>query len=166
MADDTSYSTFLTKANADPNSGLSSEPPSTSQARSEFDPSTTNPSEGIPVQLQNISTTYTSDTDSAFEPVFFSYASHELPDVTTFRKVLGVKGGEESEVEKLSVEEWDRRGEYKEVSGKVGEVGKGEGGDGKVVVFRVGNGGTRVEYYVLAVGERKLIGVVTKAVES
>lgn len=118
------------------------------------------------MQLQNISTTYTSDTDSAFEPAFFSYASHELPDVATFRKVLGVKGGEESEVERLSVEEWDRRGEYKEVSGKVGEVGKGEGGDGKVVVFRVGNGGTRVEYYVLAVGERKLIGVVTKAVES
>lgn len=165
MADDTSYSTFLTRANQDPSSGHAAEGDSTSQARGQFDPSMTNPSEGVPTVLQNISTTYTSDTDSAFEPVFFSYASHELPGVDAFRNVLGVKGGD-SEIEELSVEKWDPRGEYKGVVGKVKEAGEAEGGDGKVKVFRVGGEGVRVQYFVVTVGERKLLGVVAKAVES
>lgn len=74
--------------------------------------------------------------------------------------------GQSKEIEELSVESWDPRGEYGDVVGKVGEAGKGEGGDGKVKVFRIGAGGTRVEYFVVAVGERKLLGVVAKAVES
>lgn len=99
--------------------------------------------------------------------MFLSYASHKLPDVQQFRDVLGAKGqGGEMEIEVLSVGEWDRQGSYGDVIGKVEQVGRGEGGDGKVGVYRVGSGGTRVEYYVLTVGERKLVGVVTRAVES
>ncbi len=71
-----------------------------------------------------------------------------------------------NEVEELSVEEFDPRGEYKGVINAVRQAGKGE-----VVVFRVAGEGARVEYYVLTLadgkeGGRKLVGVVTKAVES
>jgi len=164
MADDASYNTFLARANQDPRSGHAAEGESTSQARSRFDPSsTTSTNEAIPTSLRSISATYISDTDSAFEPVFFSYASSELPGVEQFEKVLGAKGANAGKVEEISVKEFDPRGEYSEVVGKVEQAGKS---DVKVFRVEIDERGTRVEYYVLTVGDRSLVGVVAKAVES
>lgn len=170
MADDASYNTFLARANQDPRSGHTAEGESTSQARSKFDPSSsTSTNEAIPASLRDIEATYTSDTDAEFEPVFFSYASDALPSVAQFKQVLGIKGENARGVQELSVRDFDPRGEYGVVVGKVEQAGK-MGADGKsgVKVFRVevDHSGTRVEYYVLAVGERSLVGVVAKAVES
>jgi hypothetical protein len=67
------------------------------------------------------------------------------------------------EVEELSVGDFDPRGQYKEIIQRVEQAGKGKKG---VKVFRVQASSTRAEYYVLTVGEKKLIGVVTRAVES
>lgn len=168
MADDTSYGTFLAKANQDPKSGGSNEPQSTSQARSQYDPTTS--SEALPASLRSLpSITYTSDTDSDFTPVFFSYAFDELPTTEQLGQVLSKKGIE-GEIEELSVESFDPRGEYKEIVKRVKEAsGSGEKGDGEqkgIKVFRVQILSTRVEYYILTIGDRKLVGVMTKAVES
>ena len=161
MADDPSYATFLAKVNQDPSSETNSSlNQSTAQARSKFDP-TEQPNSSAPPQLQHLDVTYTSDTDAAFEPCFFSYAATSLPTVEDFKHCLKAKGNE-TKVEELSVEDFDPRGEYKEVLDKVEEVGEGKG----VKIFRVEVDRTRVEYYVVTVGERKLIGVVAKAVES
>lgn len=163
MADDASYSAFLSRANQDPSSGQpgGDNVPSTSQSRSKFDPSTT-PSVAIPAPLRQIRSTFASDTDSDFEPVLFSYASDQLPGVGDFRNVLGARGAQSSGIEELDVQSWDPTGAYRDVVEKVNEAGGGAG----VKVFRVELGATRVEYYVLTVGESKLLGVVAKAVES
>ncbi|KAJ9651900.1 hypothetical protein H2198_008829 [Neophaeococcomyces mojaviensis] len=166
MADDASYNTFLARANQDPKSGHSGEAESTSQARGKFDPST-EPNEAIPAPLKNLNATYVSDTDSEFEPVFFSYSATTLPSEEDFRLALGIKGHNAGKIEELSTKDFDPRGEYKAVIDAVGSVGKGKA-KGAVKVFRVevDDVGTRVQYYVLTVGERKLLGVVAKAVES
>ena len=176
MADDASYNTFLTRANQDPSSGHSSEGHSTSQARSQFDPSSTSSSNSaVPASLRDLKASYTSDMDSDFEPVFFSYASDDLPSTEDFRKALGVKGDNAGKVEELSVKEFDPRGQYGEIIGKVGEAGveargkRGAGAaDAAVKIFRVelDGTGTRIEYYIVSVGERSLVGVLAKAVES
>ena len=176
MADDASYNTFLTRANQDPNSGGQvDQSSSTSQARSKFDPSSTQSSDSaVPASLRNIETPYVSETDSEFEPVFLSYASDGLPSLDQFKQVLGAKGENAGSIEELSVKEWDPKGQYNEVVERVSSAGseqRGKRGAGKadseegVKVFRV-ESGTRVEYYVVTVGERCLLGVVAKAVES
>jgi hypothetical protein len=165
MSDDASYMSFLNKANADPKAGTAqgstmAESPSTSSRRSDLDP--TSSTSGLPASLQSLpDVMYTSDTDSPFEPVLFNYSGTNLPSVSEFKKVLGQKIGDE--VEELSVDEFDPRGEYKQIVQRVKEAGEGKGG---LKVFRVQASKTKVEYYVLNVGEGKLIGVVTKAVES
>lgn len=160
MADDTSYSAFLARANQDPKSGHTQAGSSTSQSRSNYDPTTAS-NEAIPASLKSISATYVSDTDSGFKPVLLSYAADGLPSVEDFKKALGAKGNEN--VEELSLKQFDPRREYGDVISKVEEAGgKGKG----VKVFRVEIDRTRAEYYVLTVGERKLVGVVTQAVES
>lgn len=173
MADDTSYSTFLSRANQDLRSGHEAEGESTSQARGKFDPSSsTSSNEAIPASLRGINATFVSDTDSDFEPVFFSYASDSLPSTREFKKVLGVKGENAREIEEVSEQKFDPRGEYRDVVAKVKEAGKeargkrGQGGEDGAKVFRVQLDTTRAEYYVIAVGERSLVGVVAKAVES
>lgn len=176
MADDTSYNTFLTRANQDPSSGHDAEGHSTSQARSQFDPSSkSSSSAAVPASLRNIDVTFTSDTDAEFEPVFFSYASDDLPSLEEFTKVLGVKGENAANVEELDLTDFDPRGQYKEVIEKVktagmearGKRGAGAGkGGAKVFKVQLDGSGTRVEYYIVSVGERSLLGLVAKAVES
>lgn len=99
--------------------------------------------------------------------MFFSYASDQLPSVKEFVKALGVKGENAGRVEELSTQEFDPRDDYRDVLDRVGQAGKGKA-EGSVKVFRleVDERGTRVEYYVVTVGERSLVGVVAKAVES
>ena len=138
---------------------------STSQRRSDLDP-TSSSLEGLPASLQSLpDVTYISDTDSPFEPVVFTYAGTVLPSVQEFKKVLShaYHGKGDGKVEELSVDDFDPRGQYNQIIQRVEEAGKGNKG---VKVFSVQASSTRVEYYILTVGERNLIGVVTKAVES
>ncbi len=62
----------------------------------------------------------------------------------------------------MSTQDFDPRGEYTEIIERVEKAGNGAG----VKVFRVEVSKTRAEYYIVTVGERMLIGVVAKAVES
>ncbi len=170
MSDDASYMSFLNKANADPKSGQGStmaESESTSQRHSSFDPTSSSTANALPASLKSLpDVMYTSDTDSPFEPVVFNYSGDGLPSAKEFTTVLSHahKGkGDVGEVEELSMKDFDPRGEYKEIIQRVEQAGKGKQG---AKVFRVEASSTRVEYYVLTVGERNLIGVVAKAVES
>ena len=163
MSDDASYTSFLDKANADPKAGSTmAESDSTSQRRSNLDPTSSSKSDALPASLRNLpDIAYTSDTDSPFEPVMFSFSSAQLPSAAEFGQFLA--HGEAVDVEELSIKDFDPQGQYKEIIQKVEQVGKGK----KVVkVFRVQASSTRVEYYILTVAERKLIGVMTRAVES
>ncbi|KAJ9603069.1 hypothetical protein H2200_012364 [Cladophialophora chaetospira] len=167
MSDDASYMSFLNKANDDPKSGQGStmiESNSTSQRRSSMDP--TSSSDALPASLQSLpDVTFTSDTDSPFEPVLFNYSGDGLPSSKEFKTILSHahkgRGGAAGEVEDLSLNDFDPRGEYKEIIQRVEQAGK-KG----VKIFRVQASSTKAEYYILTVGERNLVGVMTKAVES
>ncbi|EXJ83192.1 hypothetical protein A1O1_06811 [Capronia coronata CBS 617.96] len=171
MADDASYAAFLEKANADPKAGYSNstsheESESTSQARTKYDPTSSKSQlEALPASLKSLpDVTYTSDTDAPFEPIALNYAGSALPSVPEFEKCLGAKGKTVRGVEELTPDEFDPRGEYKEIIQRVAQAAKIK--DVGVKVFRVEITRTRVEYYVLTVGESMLVGVVVKAVES
>ncbi|KIW62227.1 hypothetical protein PV04_10422 [Phialophora macrospora] len=169
MSDDAAYMSFLDKANADPRSGQGStmaESESTSQRRSSFDPTSSSSSDALPASLKSLpDITFTSDTDSPFEPVLFNFSGSELPSASEFSTVLSHAhmGKPGVEVEELNVGDFDPRDEYKEIIQRVEQAGKGETG---VKVFRVQASSTRAVYYILTVGEKKLIGVATRAVES
>jgi len=161
MSDDPSYQAFLDKANQDPSAGVTA----ASRDRGTWTSQSSDPSV-IPASLQDIASTYTytSDTDAPFEPVFFSYGGTGLPDSSEFKKCLG-RTDQEGAVEELSVDEFDPRGEYADVIKRVKEAAAvGEGVE--VKVFRVEVSKTRCEYYILTLGDGKLVGVVAKAVES
>ena len=69
--------------------------------------------------------------------------------------------GHTSSVEELSTKKFDPRGEYKSVISTVEkEV------DGEVKVFRIETDRARVEYYVVGVKGKKVLGVKASAVES
>ena len=66
-------------------------------------------------------------------------------------------------VSTLSTKEFDPKGQYKDVVEAVEKAG-----DGKAGVFRVEEGGSRVQYWVLGLdrSEVKVVGFRAKAVES
>ena len=92
-------------------------------------------------------------------------SKHKTDDFAT---LIGHKGG----VSRISVKEFDPRGQYREVVEAVEKVGRG-GKDG-VRVFRVEMGGTRVVYYVVGLQgggggtgeEGRVVGMRVVAVES
>ena len=63
----------------------------------------------------------------------------------------------------LSPKEFDPRGKYDQVFEAVGQAG-----DGKIHVFKVDFGGTRLEYYVVTIDKKggQVMGLKAKAVES
>ena len=71
--------------------------------------------------------------------------------------------GHSSDVSTLSVREFDPNGQYKDVLQAVEEAG-----GGKVRIFRVNQGRTRAEYYVIGLDKKgqKVVGLKAKAVES
>jgi hypothetical protein len=154
MSDDASYASFLDKANQDTG-------PKSAQAPNHR---TANVSSDIPSALQNIKATYTSDTDSPFEPVSFDYDGSELPSAHEFEKLVAKASGNNgpARAEELSVEDFDPRGEYGDVVKKVEVVVEG----GEVKVFRVGMGKTRARYFVVGLGGGRVVGVKAEAVES
>lgn len=83
------------------------------------------------------------------------------------------KGGNENvDVQEMQVEEFDARGNYREIVEAVKKGGDGEGngkGKGEVRVYRIGSEGSaaRVWYFVLAVDEQQRVsGFRVRAVES
>jgi hypothetical protein len=66
-------------------------------------------------------------------------------------------------VASISEKEFDPQGQYKKVIDAVKKAG-----DGKVRVFRVEHGSTRVEYYVVSVDEKegRVVGLKALSVES
>lgn len=161
MSDDASYASFLDKANQDTGILPLKSGPKSAQALS---PDTAHSSSNIPSALQNISATYTSDTDSSFEPVSFDYDGSELPSAQEFEKLVAKASGNNGPArwKELSEGEFDPRGEYVDVVKKVKGVVERE----EVKVFRVGKGKTRAEYYVVGLGGGKVVGVRAEAVES
>lgn len=161
MSDDASYASFLDKANQDTGiSPLNSDPKSAQAPK----PRSAGNSSNTPSALQTISATYTSDTDSPFEPVSFEYEGTELPSSEEFEKLVAKASGNNgpARAEELSVSEFDPRGEYEDVVKKVEGVVDG----GEVKVFRVARGTTRAEYYLVGLGGGRLLGVRAEAVES
>ena len=68
-----------------------------------------------------------------------------------------------ADVSMLSANEFDPRGNYKEVIDSVKEAGGGE-----VRIFRVHHGKTRAEYYIVSFDSKgsRMVGLKAKAVES
>lgn len=68
-----------------------------------------------------------------------------------------------SEVSTLTAQDFDPRGQYKNVLQAVEKAG-----DGVARVFRVHHGSTRAEYYVVGLDKKgkKVVGLKAKAVES
>ena len=171
MADDSSYLSFLSDANKTPQNTSNTDTTghtSTAESRtSKFDP--TSSTAAIPEPLQSLQIQqihYVSETDEAFEPILLTYYGDGLPNGEELGKSLGMKGANTREIEVMTVDEWDPRHQYEEVIGKVKDAGKHKGGNGEVKAYRVGLDRTRVEYYLLTVVERGLVGVKAKAVES
>ncbi|MCJ1443672.1 MAG: hypothetical protein MMC23_004172 [Stictis urceolatum] len=150
MSDDASYSSFLDKANQD-----TSTPHSSSTSKPQPLEATDVSASSIPAPLKSLDATYTSDADEPFEPVSLSFSGKSLTK-RAFKELVG----HDKEVEEMSVEEWDPRGGYKEVVGKVKEVVR------EVKVFRAETEGARVEYWVVGLAEGRVLGVRARAVES
>ena len=77
----------------------------------------------------------------------------------SFGKLLGHSGS----VSKIANKDFDPRGQYAEVLEIVEKIG-----DGKSTVFKVQQGHTRAEYYVVSLdgGHKRLVGLKALAVES
>jgi len=142
MSGDASYS-FLDKANQDTGVSPLNFDPQSAQAPNPKSYSSTN----VPSVLKNFEATYTSDTDSPFEPVSFDYDETSVPSAQEFEKLVAKasKDNGPARAEELSVEEFDPRGEYGDVLKRVERVAEG----GQVKAYRVGKGKTWAEYFVV-----------------
>ncbi|MCJ1280776.1 hypothetical protein MMC26_000093 [Xylographa opegraphella] len=151
MSSDEGYSAFLDQANQDTGAGDAS----TQSSHAPLKATDTD----VPAALQGIEQTYVSEADEPFEPVSLKWTGRSMPSENDFASLIGHK----AEVSTLSTRDFDPKGEYKGVMEAVEKAG-----DGKVRVFRVEVGSTRVWYYVVgwekAAG--KVVGVRAKAVES
>jgi hypothetical protein len=155
MSDDASYSSFLEKANAD--ADVAKSQPRTSAESASAQSS----SSAVPAALRDINATYASDTDLPFTPVTFNSSSSTVPSAAQFAELLD-DGLKWEDVEELSAEDFDPRGEY---SGVIKQVKGAVEGD-EVKIFRVQKGETRAEYYVVGVKGKTVVGVKAEAVES
>ena len=154
MSDDSSYASFLDKANQDSTSASTK---SKTQSTSKY--TTTSVTASVPSSLKSLDAVYISDTDSSFEPVSLKWSPKQLPDEKQLAELIG----HDAEVTVVKTRDFDPRGQYKEVIEKVEEVG-----DGKSQVFRVDHGRTRAEYYVISLDKDggRVVGMKAQAVES
>lgn len=175
MASDEAYSSFLDQANQDTGAAkATSQPASTSTKTTDTD---------VPVSLLQVEQFYVSDADEPFEPVSLKWSGSNMPsestsssstlthprtqvekhaDASTLDEFCDLIG-HRSEVTTLTVEEFDPKGQYRDVLQAVEEAG-----DGKVRVYRIDHGRTRAEYYVVGFDRKgqKVVGMKAKAVES
>ena len=164
MADDASYTAFLQRANHPPSPPLSS----TETTNSSVKGSSPSKHPFLPLlnnKLANLSAkTFVTETDEDFHATFIS-SSHlpswsdspsKFPDAEDLE--TQVAGGRKGK--KLSVKEWDSRGEYTAVVAAVKEVTKSK----EVQVYTVQGRGGRFEVFILAKMEDGLVGVKAKGV--
>jgi len=164
MATDEEYMDFLNKANEDPN------PPSEMEAGSGkvklrcLDGG----EEEVPVGLRSLlkggkdEVFLESEADEVFEGVSLEFGGKNLPDEGAFTKLVHHPSADKAEISIMDVQEWDKRGDYKKLVEKIREAVKGS----DVRVYRVGLGGTRVEYWVVGLVDGRLVGAKALAIES
>jgi hypothetical protein len=149
MASDEDYAAFLDKVNQDVSGGASAQ--STKKA------GTTSVNTGVPSSLQKFEAYYTSDADEPFEPVSLKWEGDGIPTAEDFSDLIGGK-----EAQSIGEEDFDPRGQYKEVVDAVRKEGRKEVG-----FFRVELGGTRSEVWVVSAdGKGKLVGLKAVAIQS
>ncbi|RFU29767.1 hypothetical protein B7463_g6584, partial [Scytalidium lignicola] len=161
MASDEDYAAFLDKANRDPNEGIVK---TASNGKVEF----TAVSSGVKVpEVLSRATKdafYISDADEEFVPVCLTIKSGQkgLPDEVTFASLINHPNPEEAEVSIMDVAEWDPQGQYKDVVDATREAAKGS----DVRVYRIAREGARVEYWVVGIEGKELVGAKVLAIES
>lgn len=176
-ASDEAYTSFLLNSSRDYSSPAppgGSKTATTTTNKSIISPPS-NPPAGI--SALHSSKFYTSDIDSPFEAIEIP-----LPEASTasksgvYREVMAQALGVEVEaVRKMSIAEWDPRGEYRDVVDAVQEwIAVGDTTkEAEVAVFAVEGQGARVEYFVVGLvrGEKdgegdRLVGMKVLSVES
>ncbi|RPA86255.1 hypothetical protein BJ508DRAFT_358365 [Ascobolus immersus RN42] len=164
MADDDAYAAFLKKQSDQ--SAQQDTPPSevktTDESDKEFFPYLNDINTFAPTP--NLITTlsenyYSSDTDLPFIPVGITAHFFTLPPADKFAELIKVDA---DRVKQLTTEEWDPKGQYKEVVEGVKAAAK----DGQAGVYEVDGEGSRKGYFVLGIGEGGLVGVRAGSVES
>ena len=158
MASDEDYAAFLDRAAADRQPQQSTQSKVAQPVESKVNTESLHPA------LQNIHQhTYISDADEAFEPVSLTRDASRTGAIDA-KEVAHIAGGKvkESDVEELSISNFDPRGEYKQVVKQIEGASKGD-----VKVWKVERGGARLEYWILGVsGDGHIVGARAKAVES
>jgi len=150
MSSDVDYEKFLAKSQTDYSGGQSAESQSKSDVVS---------LESVHPKLKTLEDRfYTSDVDEPFEGVSYEWGKSSPPSTDEFGILIGAQS---DKIELLDPKQWDTRGVYKDVTDTVAAAT-----DGSVSVYRVEGTGARVEYFVLGLGQGKVLGVKVKAVES
>ncbi|EFQ99489.1 hypothetical protein MGYG_02501 [Nannizzia gypsea CBS 118893] len=164
MSSDAAYAAFLDKANE----GLDNATTSNKQPEGqEGEDSGFISSKRLDVDEQQIppslhtKATYASETDMPFEPVVL-HADH-FPSADEFKQLAYSNKHDALEVSILSPTQFDPRGKYKEVIERVMESSSS---DGSIQVYRVQHDHARVEYWLLAVDEGRLLGLKARAIET
>ena len=186
MSSDADYAAFLDKANQDTGSAQAQESSKTGYGTKSVDTA-------VPRALQSVDEYYVSDADEPFEPVALQYSKAQISaGESTLCCCYGRKGeggmdravgayvcvcvladmgvtddlktllGGDKDVSEASLGPFEKQ--YKSVVEAVGKAGS----NGEVKVFRVELGGTRAEYYVVAVDadEGRVVGLKALCVES
>ncbi|KAI9792445.1 MAG: hypothetical protein M1816_002329 [Peltula sp. TS41687] len=177
---DDAYAAFLNQANQDAGGGVQSQSQTRSQSQSTF-ATTKAVDTDVPAALQQLPRTfYTSDTDEPFEAVSLRWSKKKLPDEDEFQALISHSGGQQQQQQQqqqevsisvsiMDAKAFDPKGHYGAVLDAVAKAAAdGGGGRHNRRVYRVGHGGTRVEYYVVALDgtHSRLVGVKARAVES
>jgi hypothetical protein len=82
--------------------------------------------------------------------------------LASFAKLVGHPNPKDADVSIMDIGEWDSQGQYKDIIEATREATKGS----DVRVYRIGRGGSRIEYWVVGVSDGKLLGVKALAIES
>ncbi|KAL8710290.1 MAG: hypothetical protein Q9220_005060 [cf. Caloplaca sp. 1 TL-2023] len=151
MSSDDAYGSFLEQANQDTGSGNATTKDKTKSTRAV--------NTEVPPGLLNIEQYYTSEADEPFEPVSLQWEGNNMPSENDFADLIS----HDSDVSTMSTKEFDPHGKYRDVLQAVEKAG-----DGKSRIFRVGQGKTRTEYYIVGLDRNasKVVGMKAKAVES
>ncbi|KAL8904921.1 MAG: hypothetical protein Q9207_002951 [Kuettlingeria erythrocarpa] len=151
MSSDATYSSFLDQANQETGADNVSAKSDTAATKAV--------NTDIPVGLQSIEQYYTSEADEPFEPVSLKWDGKNLPSGSEFAELIG----HDSTVSTLEAAEFDPRSQYKDVLQAVQRAG-----DRQSRVYRVEQGKTRIEYYVVGLDKEnmRVVGLRAKAVES
>jgi len=165
MASDEDYANFLDKANEDPNAGSSA---GAKAASGKVELKAVDGGVEVPKGLRTATEDafFMSDADEPFVPVSLKYTAKSLPNEDEFAKLIQHPDPSSAEVTIQTISDWDPHGQYKSVVDATRAASTGS----DVMVYRVGLGGVRVEYWLVGhEGKGKngrLVGVKALAVES